>query len=43
MNGLIEHTSEMGFSSNVSSFGEDANGETYVVDYGGKIFRIETR
>ncbi|PJZ24471.1 sugar dehydrogenase [Leptospira hartskeerlii] len=39
----LEHTSEMGFSSNVSSFGEDANGEIYVVDYGGKIFRIETR
>ncbi|PJZ75656.1 PQQ-dependent sugar dehydrogenase [Leptospira neocaledonica] len=39
----IEHTSEMGFSSNVSSFGEDTNGEIYIVDYGGKIFRIETR
>lgn len=40
---LIEHTSEMGFSSNVSSFGEDTNGELYVVDYNGKIFRIETK
>lgn len=43
VNGHIEHTSEMGFFSYVSSFGEDANGEVYLVDYGGKIFRIETR
>ncbi|MCR1793616.1 PQQ-dependent sugar dehydrogenase [Leptospira sp. id769339] len=43
VNGHIEHTFEMGFFSNVSSFGEDANGEVYLVDYGGKIFRIETR
>ena len=31
-----------GFSSglSISSFGEDVNGELYVVDYGGGLFRI---
>jgi glucose/arabinose dehydrogenase len=29
---------QMGF--NISSFGEDVNGELYVIDYGGKIHRI---
>ncbi|WP_084680478.1 PQQ-dependent sugar dehydrogenase [Leptospira wolffii] len=38
---ILEHTGEIGGSLNISSFGEDANGEIYVVDYGGKIFRIE--
>ncbi|WP_246048568.1 PQQ-dependent sugar dehydrogenase [Leptospira sarikeiensis] len=40
---LIDHTSEMGLNSNISSFGEDANGEVYVIDYSGKIFRIDIR
>ncbi len=38
---LLEHTIEMELDSNISSFGEDANGEIYVVDYGGRIFRID--
>ena len=34
-------TSQGTFSANISSFGEDYNGEIYVADLGGKIFRID--
>lgn len=39
----IEHTGETGFFGNISSFGEDSNGELYLVDYGGRILRIRPR
>ena len=36
-----EHTSELGAgASSPASFGEDANGELYVVSYGGTIYRL---
>jgi glucose/arabinose dehydrogenase len=37
---VIEHTAQMSFTGNVSSFGVDASGELYVVSYGGSISRI---
>lgn len=40
---LREHTSELGgAATNPSSFGEDANGELYVVSYAGRVYRIST-
>ena len=38
---LVEHTTELGFSGNVSSFGVDAAGELFVIDYtSGTVFRL---
>jgi len=38
---VVEHTSELGSLGNISSFGADANGELYIVDYSGRIFAID--
>jgi glucose/arabinose dehydrogenase len=39
---LVEHSSELGLGSvSISSFGVDAAGELYTVNYGGSIYRIE--
>ncbi|TGJ99594.1 sugar dehydrogenase [Leptospira semungkisensis] len=40
---IIEHTQEMGFHSPLPSFGEDANGEVYIVDYNGRVLRIDAQ
>ncbi|RMG25212.1 MAG: hypothetical protein D6724_04610 [Armatimonadetes bacterium] len=36
----IEHTGDLGTVGNVSSFGVDANGELYIVDYSGTIRKV---
>ena len=40
---IIEHTSQLGGVGNVSSFGVDADGELYIVDYSGRILAIDGR
>ncbi|MSO46086.1 MAG: hypothetical protein EXQ59_04890 [Acidobacteria bacterium] len=37
---LLEHTGELGDTGNVSSFGVDADGELYFVDYAGRVLKI---
>ena len=37
---VIEHTAQMSFTGNVSSFGVDAPGELYVVNYAGSILKV---
>jgi len=38
---LIDHTNELGFIGNISSFGVDADGELYLVSHsGGQIFKL---
>ena len=40
---LREHTSEFGAAAtNPASFGEDADGELYIVSYAGRVYRINT-
>jgi len=39
---VIEHTAELQFTGNVSSFGVDSAGELYVVNYGGDVSRLAT-
>jgi glucose/arabinose dehydrogenase len=38
---ITEHTGELGGVGNVSSFGVDADGELYIVDYSGRILAIQ--
>jgi hypothetical protein len=38
---IIEHTNELGGVGSVSSFGVDADGELYIVDYSGRILAID--
>jgi len=38
---IIEHTNELGFIGNISSFGVDADGELYIVDYSGRILTVD--
>jgi glucose/arabinose dehydrogenase len=40
---IVEHTSELGGVGNVSSFGVDADGELYIVDYSGRILALDRR
>jgi hypothetical protein len=40
---VVDHTAELGTSFNISSFGQDARGEVYVVDYGGGVYRIDAK
>ena len=40
---VVDHTNELGPAVNVGSFGVDANGELYIVDYSGRILAIEGR
>jgi glucose/arabinose dehydrogenase len=37
---LVEHTGELGFQGNVSSFGTDTDGELYIVNYRGSVLKI---
>jgi glucose/arabinose dehydrogenase len=37
---FIEHTGELGGVGNVSAFGEDANGELYILSFNGNIYRV---
>ncbi len=37
---LVDHTPAFGQLPNISSFGEDASGELYVVSLGGAIYRV---
>ena len=40
--GLMEHTSELGnAAANISSFGTDASGEVYVLNYSGTVYRLD--
>ena len=44
LSNVVEHTADLGIpgSENITSFGEDANGELYIVDSsGGQIWRME--
>jgi glucose/arabinose dehydrogenase len=40
VSGIKEHTSELAGVGNVSSFGVDADGELYIVSYGGTIWKV---
>jgi glucose/arabinose dehydrogenase len=37
----IELTNQLDPGGNISSFGQDANGELYIVEHGGRVFRID--
>ncbi|MGI9014367.1 MAG: PQQ-dependent sugar dehydrogenase [Phycisphaerales bacterium] len=37
---IVDHTADLGGVGNVSSFGEDADGELYIVNYSGTVYKL---